>query len=550
MKNQNQDSGQYDSLIVLFLICFFGFAIYKAYLRALPRMINFYWHHYWLIVVVLTLLLTALFWWTYFKVERRIKSWKTKRIEHAEKLVDSFVIGIDGTGNEVRINCETRRLHCEVIGSTSAGKSESVIIPWAVEDIRAGRGLVIIDGKADKSFLNKLYAYAKKYNRTDDFQLFSLGHPTLSQTFNPLIGGTADEITERIFSSFEFEENYYKDLQFLYLSQVLRIFIKAGVTPTFFKLYQAITRPLILQDLAFKTKDSLLTSWVDDQNSLKREERESRVSGLLTKIGKFALSDYAPLFNSNCPTIRLDQAMSENKIVYFQLPAMKSKELGRASGKLVLQALQSAVADRHAHGDREHRFFSIFLDDISEYLYGGFVTMLNKSRSANVGVVLAHQALGDIEQLGADVANTVITNTNIKIIMRGNEPSSAEFFAKMIGTKKAEKSTERREKTWLSKNKTGQESVREVEEFEIHPNVIKRELGIGEGILLYPDKYKTIFGKVKFHMVPNIPIVPLPEVQKDQPAGFNLEIKEPVTKSGVEETEEENKKQRTIGGQL
>jgi hypothetical protein len=45
-----------------------------------------------------------------------------------------------------------RSMHTQVIGTTNAGKTESVIIPWAIQDIHSGKGLLLIDGKADNFF--------------------------------------------------------------------------------------------------------------------------------------------------------------------------------------------------------------------------------------------------------------------------------------------------------------------------------------------------------------------------------------------------------------
>ena len=203
--------------------------------------------------------------------------------------------------------------------------------------------------------------------------------------------------------------------------------------------------------------------------------------------------------------------MKESELVYFQLPVLKAAFLGKATGKLVLQCLQSAVANRHKTGDKEHKFFSVYLDDFTEYLYPGFVSLLNKSRSANVGVVFAHQALGDIKALGDDVATSILTNSNLKIIMRGNDPDSAEYFAKVIGTKESVKMTESAEQGMWGHNKTGQGSLREVEEFIVHPNVIKRNLGVGEALVIIPHPMGTKTVKIKFEMLPKLPSVKMPK---------------------------------------
>jgi TonB-dependent SusC/RagA subfamily outer membrane receptor len=42
-------------------------------------------------------------------------------------------------------------MHTQVVGTTNAGKTESVILPWAIDDIKNGRGLILIDGIETKA---------------------------------------------------------------------------------------------------------------------------------------------------------------------------------------------------------------------------------------------------------------------------------------------------------------------------------------------------------------------------------------------------------------
>lgn len=427
---------------------------------------------------------------------------------------DSVFCGVTSDRKEVWIKPRQRTMHTQVIGTTNAGKTESVIIPWAVQDIFKGRGLLLIDGKADNSLVDKLYSYVVAAKREKDFKFFSLGRISESHQFNPLSGGTAEEITERVFNSFEFENPYYRSIQYEVMNQVMRIFEATKTPVTFQRLHQAISSPEILCELAEKCKDPSLAKWVSWFMDLSAKDRETRTSGLLTAISQFSFGTNACLFNSVSDAFTLDEALKKNQIVYFQLPVLLSPFLGKATGKLVLQSLQSAVANRHRQkGHRE--FYSVFLDDFSEYLYPGFVSILNKSRSANVGVVFAHQALGDIETLGDSIANTILTNSNLKIFMRGNSPDSAEYFSKVIGTVGSTKFTERQKKGLFGNAKSGDMSARDVEEFLIHPNSFKRDLGVGEAVMLVPHERGSKTVKLKFSKLEDLEDVPpLPEVQK------------------------------------
>lgn len=431
------------------------------------------------------------------------------------KSEDSVFCGTTDKGEDIWIKTRQRAMHTQVIGTTNAGKTESVILPWAIQDIHSGKGLLLIDGKADNSLIDKLWAYTKQAGRENDFKLFSLSRREQSFQFNPLLGGTAEEITERVFNAFEFENPYYRSLQYEVMNQVMRVFETTQTVPTFQRLHQAISTPSLLEDMLPKIKDDNLKHWVMNFAKMASKDREERTSGLLSAIGHFAFGENARLFNPEAGAITIDDALKNNQIVYFQLPVLLSPFLGKATGKLVLQSLQAAVANRHRlAGKEEKRFFSVFLDDFSEYLYEGFISILNKSRSANVGIVFAHQALGDITVLGDPVANSILTNANLKIFMRGNDPDSAEYFSKVIGTLTSTKTTERQTKSLFGVNKSGEMSARDVEEFAIHPNIFKRDLGVGEAIMIVPHERGSKTVRIKFNKTDDLEPVPIPEIAK------------------------------------
>ncbi|MGE0632167.1 MAG: TraM recognition domain-containing protein [Pseudobdellovibrionaceae bacterium] len=154
-------------------------------------------------------------------------------------------------------------------------------------------------------------------------------------------------------------------------------------------------------------------------------------------------------------------------------------------------------------------FFSCILDDFQDYIYEGFGTILNKSRSANVGVVFCHQSLGDLDKVSEAFRNVVLTNTNIKIVMRMNDPKTCEHFATTFGTKTTTKITQK-----ISDDETtGDGSVRDVEEFIYHPNEFKT-LGLGQGVLSVPHRGGVKLLKVKFKPLPDLPRYKLPKVKK------------------------------------
>jgi len=467
-----------------------------------------------------TTILTAIVWVRGMILQKTMKHRLEKSILRAEPNDDAIFAGNTRSGNRVDIKHAFRRMHTQVIGTTNAGKTESVIIPWAVDDMKRGRGLIIIDGKSDRSLLDKLYSYAARYGRLQDFRLLSLCNPEISHTFNPLAGGSPLEITERVFKALTFENEYYKDLQYEALLYGLLILESCKEAPTPLRIVEILRSAVQMKELALKSNKKQLVDWATNFVQLSREEREQRTSGLISKFQAFTVGSTASIFNHDSSHINLERALAENHIIYCQLPVLKIPTLGKTTGKLILQALQGAIASRHLSSSGSRDFFSVYLDDFTEYLTEGFVSTLNKSRSANILVTFAHQALGDLAVLGDDIKNTILTNANLKVFMRTNEPTSAEYFSEVIGTAQGLKLTERQTAGVFGSTKTGDGSVRDVEEFKFHPNVFKQDLGTGEAVLVIPHAKGALPVRLKFRRLPDLEVVDIPHVLKTEPVSL------------------------------
>ncbi len=532
MKSNNHDS---DMTVFLFAFtCVILFWLYKQ----VPTILHFIFSHKYLFGSFFSVAVTI----SYVYLKQRILKLREKNREEKileTKTEDSFYIGVSEDKKPIYLPESARIRHTQVVGTTSAGKTESVIIPWAVRDIQKGRGFIIIDGKSDRSLLDKLYAYCVQQKRTKDFRLFSLVNINESHTYNPLTEGDPEEVAESVFASFTMENEYYKAVQFEIFKQVLMIFHKSKEIPTFLKLTQSISDPNILLALAEKGKDQLLINWAMRFKSLSKDTLDERTSGLLNQLGFFTSGKTAKLFNTEHPSINIEKAMEEGLIVYFQLPAMKTPTLGKATGKMLLQNIQSSVSSRHNHQNKYFPLFSIFLDDFTEYITPSFVTLLNKSRSANVGVVFAHQALGDLAVLGEAIKNTIITNANLKVFMRSNENESSEYFAKSYGTKQGIKITERQTKTQLGTEKTGEGSVREVEEFIYHPNIFKRDLGIGEAVMIVPMNKGTHAVRLRLEKLDDLDPIAIPPVEKSEPKLLELDAQKFTSNEAKKASENE-----------
>ncbi len=407
---------------------------------------------------------------------------------------------IKETNKPLYIDLRDRHYHTQVIGSTGCGKTQGIIIPWILNDIANGRGLIIIDGKPEEAFLKRLYGAACESGRAQDFLLFSLASPMQSNTYNPLANGSPHEVAERIFNSFSSDNSYYGSLQFSGLNTILKLIHTAGKIPKPGLVLQLLQNKNLLRAWANQINDKDIFNEVKPILNLTDEKFQEHFSGLLAYLENFTKSDVAPLLNQDQSEIDFEKILHEKKIVYFQLPTLSSPTLAATLGKLILQSFVSVVGKLQAKSIlRDDELFSLYLDDFNDYMYEGFVSVVNKTRSGGIGVVFSHQALSDLSKISQEFKETIVQNTNNKIIFKINEPESASYFSDYIGTVTGEKMTERRTKGALGSSlDTGEKSVREAESYEQHPNTFKRKLVPFEAIAVILDGDKP---RVTKHIV-------------------------------------------------
>lgn len=316
--------------------------------RLLPKVLQFWEIHKTTLATALAL--AGLF--AFAMLILKIWNWYAARAQEnsiTEPDNSSVHLGLDlDTGRDLHLKQAFRTLHGQIIGTTGVGKSE-VILKMVSQDIKNRSGCLIIDGKAEASFVNKLYSFVRHHGLEKDFRLFSLANPGPSFSFNPLKGMSAQEVTERVFSSFTFENEYYKNIQYRIFLSLVRLILSMNEVPTF----------ALVQRLLLDTDE--LTKWVEacPDETLKRDlarflklgekEREERVSGLETTLGNFTSSDVSILFEETNRAIDFDEAMKTGQIVYFQLPTMYYPKLAAATGKLALQCFQNAVSKRQIY---------------------------------------------------------------------------------------------------------------------------------------------------------------------------------------------------------
>jgi type IV secretory pathway TraG/TraD family ATPase VirD4 len=175
--------------------------------------------------------------------------------------------------------------------------------------------------------------------------------------------------------------------------------------------------------------------------------------------------------------ISLDRVFDGERVL-FSLPAAEFPDEAPAIAASVIQSL-GAAGQRRASGDERLR--ALLIVDEAPRLEGiQLREAVAIGRGAGIGSVVAVQDFADLDHVALGTREAVETGANTWIVMR--QIASAERIANDLGTRKATKETVQHDAWRLLMTDTGMRSSREVEEYRVSPNLIRR-LDRGEAIV-------------------------------------------------------------------
>lgn len=385
--------------------------------------------------------------------------------------------------------------HVHIVGASGFGKT--VLISHIIKQrIAQGKGLLFIDLKSDMETLLKFSQYVAEADRINDLQIFSLTEKNLSTSYNLIADGTATQLRDRIVQSLNWSEEYYKNQASSFLLKLLillcwlrdnqQLKFSIGTILNCSSSSQLVIdfgNKLPMTEIKMKSLAQGLVDFLKDKESF------NSLQGLRTQLESIVLSDFGDLVSSEGEGINLFDSYTSSKIIFLFLDSRRYGETAKAIGKFILQDLKavSARADSELTKD-QRRPFSVIIDEFADLATEDFIGFLDRARSSKMSVVIAHQEICDLQRISPEFAGRLMGNTSTLYAFLQKRPESAEIISGMACTKKAWKKTVQTERMWLFDIPSGKKSLREVEEFVIHPNLIK-SLRVGKCVCVkkYPE---------------------------------------------------------------
>lgn len=118
-----------------------------------------------------------------------------------------------------------------------------MILPWLLQDIIHERPVILIDGKGDRGILEQVEETRLRRDiKGDKVAWLDLGRLQKSFVTNPLLYGTAQQVTDRLFSAFDFESEYFRAVSYEATLLLVRCLHVAGEKASFRRIAELFRR--------------------------------------------------------------------------------------------------------------------------------------------------------------------------------------------------------------------------------------------------------------------------------------------------------------------
>ena len=318
--------------------------------------------------------------------------------------------------------------HTVILGPTGSGKS-NVMLSLILENMKAGRSLLVIDPKAD--LVNDVLCRIPK-SRENDVVVIDPSD-SCPVGFNPFAfkHGNPELIADAILAVFKeiFADSWGVRSQDILSGALLTLAQE--------KDSSLVLLPTLLTDERFRKK---ITRNIDDKIGLEpfwagfeamgKAERNQVIAPVLNKMRQFILRpSLRNVLGQTKPKFSLEDLFNKRRIVLVSLNrGMIGAENARLLGSLIVGLTWTLALNRAKESPEKRHIVNIFIDELQDYLAlpTDLSDALAQTRGLGVGLTLAHQYRS---QLSPAIRAGIDANARNKIIFGLNAGDAKDLAA-------------------------------------------------------------------------------------------------------------------------
>jgi len=338
---------------------------------------------------------------------------------------------------------EQRFRHTQVIGGSGSGKSASVLAPMLLKDVASSSlSTLTINPKADLYLLKVLAEGIKhKKNQNVPTAVISFSRKnTLS--YDPLLYGDADALTKKIMGSSEITHPFYKSFQETWLMSFFRVMKTEPLLVDRIMLrhlYHYLTKP---SDLLDEIRPLCKSESNHQRLRFLATAKPESLAGVASHVSLFVEDEsLTHIFdNPEGHLLNVRDVIRNGGNIFIEVDTSSKGPQGRALGRMILMEVQLLAGARQVGKEPKDIGLQVFLDEVPSFAYNGFIDLIDKCRSARIGLLLAHQSLGNLQRdnLSRSFKDELVDNCHTKIFLSVQD-ETAEWASRQLGTQRVVK---------------------------------------------------------------------------------------------------------------
>lgn len=337
-----------------------------------------------------------------------------------------YVLGTNeynGHVSQVTLSENQRIRHMHLIGATGTGKS-TLLTQLALQDIGKGNGFAVIDPHGD--LIDEIMSRIPE-ERHHDVILIDPSDTAYATGINILEAHSDAEkevLSSDVVASFKKLSTSWGDQMNTVLANAILALLESPHGGTLHDLRRFLVEPSFrAQTLATLSDPAILYYWQKEYPFLKTNS----IGPILTRLDTFLRPKVIRSMVIQKRGINFNTVLEKQQILLVKLSqGLIGAENSYLLGTLILSKLHQAAFARQQSGVVRHPFF-VYLDEFHHFITPSVKEMLTGVRKYAVGLVLAHQDIGQLQKEDADMVSTVLNHTYTRIVFRTGEQDAKKL---------------------------------------------------------------------------------------------------------------------------
>jgi hypothetical protein len=398
----------------------------------------------------------------------------------------------------------SRHRHMLITGQTGFGKT-TLLHRMILEALKKGMNLVYFDFKGeskDHQSIERILKECGVWNSTQIFDL-SLEKKCLGfDLFNNFetVSENVNFVLQTLLGSNP-ENHYYFNQSRSFLIQTITVLNASGLESINLKSIEALYSDTLFRAKVLKSASmaedpsgeirSAILFFKSDFDTMKPDRREERYSGLFSELRTFNSGSLRDIFNplDSSPRLEIRNLFKREGPTLIRVPGEKYGDVSRRIVGACMEALPILLSHHREATNRKH--FFVILDEACSYMSSTIIDVLKKAGSADVHIVVTRMCDDDLRAVGETASGRILASFDIHSVFHTTEHRTRESLAAIMGTSKSEKSTNRVSEG----SETGEQSIREVQQFIHHPNIFL-SLAPGEVVWMDTRENSSYLGRI------------------------------------------------------